>query len=166
MDATHTWGLPAGLSDLPTSVETRLAIQELFAKYAWGFDTGDAEGVAALFTKNCEFISASRFRRGRDMVRDMVTTTRSTSAGRAKQHWASNSIFMGDGDRCFARTMGAGPRVDGDARSVDFVGFYDDTFARLDGAWYFARRIWRDWHDGMALPPLNDASDLVAFHDR
>ena len=36
-------------------VEDRLEIQELFAYYAWGLNTGDAEQVLACFTEDCSF---------------------------------------------------------------------------------------------------------------
>lgn len=36
-------------------VEDRLDIQELFARYSWALDLGDAEGVLACFTEDCLF---------------------------------------------------------------------------------------------------------------
>jgi uncharacterized protein (TIGR02246 family) len=34
------------------SAEDRLDIFDLFARYAWSYDTGDAPGMAALFTED------------------------------------------------------------------------------------------------------------------
>jgi hypothetical protein len=158
------WGLPQDMLDRTTSLETRAAILDLLAKYAWGQDTGDSDSVAALCTEDVEYISAKGMRRGRASLIEMIQTIRSSPAGRGKQHWVTNSLFLGDGELCFVRSMGAGPQVDDGVPRVDFVGFHDDLFASVRGRWYFRRRIWRDWHDGMALPPMNDASDLIGPH--
>lgn len=158
------WGISQELLKRATSVETRAAVLDLFAKYAWAQDTGDVESVAALCTEDFEYFSANGIRRGRTSLVDMIKGIRSTPAGRGKQHWVTNSLFVGDGEFCFVRSMGAGPRVDAGVPRVDFVGFHDDLFASVGGGWYFKRRIWRDWYDGMVLPPMNDASDLVALH--
>lgn len=158
------WGIPQEQQDRVTSLETRAAILDLYARYAWAQDTGDTDGVVALYVEDCEYISANGITRGRADIIDMIKVNRSTPAGRAKQHWVSNTLFVGDGDMCFARSMGTGPRVDNGVPSVDFVGFHDDLFAALDGKWYFKRRIWRYWHDELVLPPFNDASDLLALH--
>jgi hypothetical protein len=158
------WGLPKHVRDRATSLETRAAILDLLARYAWGQDTGDADSVAALCTEDFEYISSNGIRRGRTSLIEMITTIRASPAGRGKQHWVTNSLFVGDGELCFVRSMGAGPQVDDGVPRVDFVGFHDDLFASEGGRWLFKRRIWRDWRDGMVLPPMNDASDLLVLH--
>lgn len=147
----------------PTSLETRAAIQDCFARYAWCFDIGDAVGVAQLFAEDGEYVTASKFRRGRDQVRQLVENTRSTELGRGKQHWVANSLFSGDGTVCYVRSMGAGARADQDGVEMNFMGFYDDTFTRIDGSWFFKRRVWRNWSEGMKIPLFNDVSDLPAW---
>ncbi len=39
------------------SVEDRIAIQDLIARYAWALDTGDVEGVVGCFTPNGEVLA-------------------------------------------------------------------------------------------------------------
>lgn len=36
------------------SIEDRLALQDLIAAYSWALDTGDADGLVACFTPDCE----------------------------------------------------------------------------------------------------------------
>jgi SnoaL-like domain len=52
------------------SVEDRLAIQDLYARYCWALDTGDTDGYLALFTEDAEATEQTRegtleVRRGR-----------------------------------------------------------------------------------------------------
>ena len=35
------------------SIEDRLALQDLMAAYAWALDTGDEDGLVAVFTADC-----------------------------------------------------------------------------------------------------------------
>ena len=54
-------------------VEDRLEIQELFAYYAWGLNTGDADEVVACFTDDCEFEHLPQgIFRGHDQLRVLL----------------------------------------------------------------------------------------------
>ncbi len=55
-------------------VEDRLEIQELFANYAWGLNTGDAEEVLACFTEDCSFEHLPQgIFRGHDQLRVLLS---------------------------------------------------------------------------------------------
>lgn len=41
-----------GVNAMTVSVEDRLAIGDLFARYMWAIDTGDVEGLVACFTED------------------------------------------------------------------------------------------------------------------
>jgi hypothetical protein len=42
------------------SVQDRLAIHDLYARYSWALDTGDTDGYVALFTVDAEATEETR----------------------------------------------------------------------------------------------------------
>ena len=75
-------------------VEDRLEIQELFAYYAWGLNTGDADEVVACFTDDCEFEHLPQgIFRGHDQLRCCSATccTTSPAGSSAASTWPRTS---------------------------------------------------------------------------
>jgi ketosteroid isomerase-like protein len=83
-------------------VEDRLEIQELFAYYAWGLNTGDAEEVLACFTEDCSFEHLPQgIFRGHDQLRVLLNHLWYDKPGWfiGRQHLASHFIMTPRGEK-------------------------------------------------------------------
>jgi uncharacterized protein (TIGR02246 family) len=131
------------------SVEDRLAIQDLFARYMWALDGGDADGILDCFTIDGALESPAIGRReGQDGLREFATRfSRFHANGAQLRHIISNIRCEVDGDRAKARcylvvylTRNGGSRLLG-------PGHYDCDLRREGGRWLFeTRRVLMD-HD-------------------
>ncbi len=116
------------------SIEDRLDIQDLAARYNTAIDSGDAEAWAATFTPDGTFESGGRTHQGTEALTAFARGFADRMAG--ARHWNNNMIIEGDGDqatlRCYLLLMRAGQVVTS-AR-------YEDTLRRVDRQWRFASR--------------------------
>ena len=60
-----------------------------------------------------------------------------------------------DGDTATCRSYSTEMFVDGQGRTLETKGEYNDTFVKLDGRWYFKERIW-------TLYPIADHAEIRA----
>jgi hypothetical protein len=151
--ATHT-------EMTPTEAADRLALRELFDAYAHCADRRDAEGQKALFTADTVFAvfmdgqgsEPTYTLHGRealtpvfdDLNRYEVTT-----------HFNGQSTVTVDGNRAAGESYTIAHHVfseDG-ARKIMIASLrYLDTFARIDGHWYFAeRKLILDWSETRSM---------------
>jgi hypothetical protein len=120
------------------SVEDKLAINELVAKYNMAMDHVQAADWAGTFTEDGELqIDGKPIAKGRAALTAMVeNAAKGEYRGR---HWVCNSIIDGEGDTARLRMYvlsfgiigGITPRV---------MGEYDDTLVRVNGQWKFKTR--------------------------
>ena len=140
----------------PAEAADRLALRELFDAYAHCADRRDAEGQKALFTDDTVFAvymdgassEATYVLHGRealtpvfdDLNRYEVTT-----------HFNGQSTVTLDRDRATGESYTIAHHVyteDGDRKIMVASLRYLDTFAKLDGRWYFAeRKLILDWSE-------------------
>jgi hypothetical protein len=143
----------------PTEAADRLAIRELFDAYARCADRRDAEGQKALFTEDTRFAvymdgegtEPSYVLSGRealtpvfaDLNRYQVTT-----------HFNGQSTIELDGDRASGESYTIAHHLfatDGTRQIMIASLRYLDTFAKIDGTWYFAERnLILDWSETRA----------------
>jgi hypothetical protein len=109
----------------PLTLQDRVEISDLFARYAWCLDTRDVEGFASNFAPN-------------GAIDD--------PAYPGRQHFIAQSLFDGDGNRCRVRSyaMVTSRKPDG-ACAVLSLGHYDDVCVKLEGHWVFAERVFKRW---------------------
>jgi ketosteroid isomerase-like protein len=142
-------------SPTPLSLEDRLAIQDLIARYAWALDTGDIDGVANCFTTDGVVIEEvfedpDRWE-GRDGVRALAEHYRTSAGFPGRQHHVSQSIVTGDSQRCAVKSFAFVTECRGEPPyTLRFTGYYDDQIVKIDGPWLFKERIIRLW-DGAVL---------------
>lgn len=144
------------------TADDRAEIVELFAQYAWAADTCDVESYVSLFTPDGVFDGMMGYFEGREGLTKLVEGMKVGPRSRGLQHWVSNSVFEGDGERCTVRSMCFAPRRVENEHSIVFVAYYVDTCVKLDGAWRFERRRWRPWAGDVvrgAQPWLTGADD-------
>ena len=152
--AIHTELSPAEAAD-------RLAIRELFDAYAHCADTRDAEGQKALFTADTRFAvylggegtEPSYVIDGREGLTPVFDDLRQYQA---TTHFNGQSTVTLDGDRATGLSYTIAHHlytVDG-ARMIMIASLrYRDTFAKIDGAWFFARRdLLLDWSETRPSP--------------
>ena len=116
------------------------AIRMLVASYGERIDTGDLDGVAALF-RDGTWISGTRRLDGADAVRAVYDDVILYAGLPGTRHVMSDVVVDVDGDaatsRCSFTVFQARP--DFPLQAV-LVGRYHDSFVRADGAWRFRTR--------------------------
>ena len=141
-----------------TEAADRLALRELFDAYAHCADRRDAEGQKALFTDDTRFAvymdgegsESTYVLHGRealtpvfdDLNRYEVTT-----------HFNGQSTVTVNGNRATGESYTIAHHLfseDGKIAALRYL----DTFAKIDGGWYFAeRKLILDWSEMRASPP-------------
>ena len=124
--------------------DDKTEIRELVSRYNKAIDTGDADGYAATFTADGEFVGIVGTFKGRDELRAFAAdyaTNPDMADFASAQHWVTNLVVDGGGDDATAFSHLMMVKPDGEAGSIILVGHYDDTLRRVDGAWRFARRV-------------------------
>ncbi|MFD4605735.1 nuclear transport factor 2 family protein [Streptomyces sp. NPDC058464] len=124
------------------SVEDRLDIQELFAKYAWALDTGDLEGYLACFTEDGYLVSVNgEKQRGREAIVKEITELwyGRGNAFKGRQHLVNHFLLTPEGEGVRARAFFFIPQF-----SVDYmtnilfgIGTWDNFCVKQDGEWRF-----------------------------
>src|SRR5439155_17654764 len=147
--AEHTQITPTGAADRP-------AMRELLDAYARCADRRDAEGQKALFTAGARFApymdgegsEPTYVLEGRealtpvfaDLNRYEVTT-----------HFNGQSTVAVDGNRATGESYTIAHHLfteDGERKIMIASLRYLDTFAKMDGSWYFAeRKLVLDWSE-------------------
>jgi hypothetical protein len=139
----------------------RLAIRELVETSAHCADRRDAKGQMALFTADTHFVV---YMNAKDPTPSQELHSREALAPvfddlnkyAATQHLVGQStIATLAGDRATgeAYTMAHHLTIDGGTRRLMIAALrYDDTFAKIEGAWLFAeRKLYVDWVEERAL---------------
>ena len=117
----------------------KMAIKELFGRYALAIDTGDAEGWASVFTEDGQYELFEETTRGRAAIRDAI-------AGRPRegrphsQHRMANHVITIDGDT--AHSICEFCVIAERQGKIDTIvaGFYEDDLKKIEGHWLIDRR--------------------------
>lgn len=139
-------------------IEDRLAIQDLFAGYAWALDTGDVEALVANFTEDAvmieEVFEDPDVWEGHDGIRALAKHYFTSPGFPGRQHHVTQQLFsMRDGGGIVdVKSFAFVTECHGEPPyTLRFAGWYEDEVARdADGAWRFRRRAVRLW-DGKVL---------------
>lgn len=122
------------------STEDQLAIWNLAARYNHAIDSGDGVAYADTFVDDGVMQAGELVVEGRAALEQFASSF--AASVRAPRHIATSLIIDGDGDHAGLRAyvqmftmVGEPPK-----HEVTASGTYDDTLARVDGAWRFVRR--------------------------
>jgi ketosteroid isomerase-like protein len=126
------------------SVEDRLDIHDLYARYAYAFDAGDGDAWAGLFTANGRFLREGEPDLvGRPVLRQFALDRNAAAPG--VSHHTTSITVEGDGDAAHGAAYVLVLRVsDGELRLRN-MGTYTDEIRRVGDQWQFARRVYRTW---------------------
>ena len=140
----------------PSEQADRLAIRELIDAYAHCADRRDADGQKALFTDDTHFVvymdgqgsAPNQVLAGREALTPVFDDL---NRYKATLHFNGQSTVTLDGDRaagesyCIAHHLSTT-----ESERTLMVAYlrYDDTFAKVEGAWLFGeRKLYVDWID-------------------
>jgi hypothetical protein len=138
------------------SVEDRLDIQELFAKYAWAIDTGDIEGVLACFAEDgcLDHLWQGKVH-GRENIRrafqELWYDRPSWWAGR--QHLANHFLITREGEGARVRAFYSILQFNVDYRTnfVFGIGSWDNFCVKRNGQWVFQSLCVKAWRDQQSV---------------
>jgi uncharacterized protein (TIGR02246 family) len=137
---------------MPASLEDRLALQELSARYARAVDRRDYAAFSALFTADgvlCGPGYAMKAHREIDQGIRLIEQYEST------QHCVHNQLVDVRGDAASGETYCVARHVyekNGVKRKLDMGVRYQDEYRRERGAWRIARReLVLDWTQDLPL---------------
>ncbi len=128
---------------MPLTVEDRLEIADLVARYNHAVDGGDGDAFAATFTDDGALDAAGRVIEGRAALATFAKGL--PGSVRVPRHIASNLVIDGDSEAGRA-TLAAYVQMyaladDPPRQQVAASGVYDDQLVRVDGRWRFVRRV-------------------------
>ncbi len=148
----------------PLEAADRLALRELFDAYAHCADRRDAEGQKALFTEDTSFAvymdgegsEPSYVLDGREALTPIFDDL---NRYEATTHFNGQSTVTVEGNRATGEsyTIAHHLYTENGARKIMVASLrYLDTFAKIDGRWYFAeRKLILDWSEtrSVGAPP-------------
>lgn len=123
------------------TAEDRLAIEQLYARYANAADAGDAEGWADCFEADGSFVSFGRTQRGREELMAVVEGSRRRPPGR---HWISNLVVEPAEYGATATAYLAWLHITKLPVTMPTTGIYRDELVRGPEGWRFRRREFVD----------------------
>ncbi len=125
------------------ALEDRLAINDLFVRYATALDAGDVETIVGCFAEDGSLESPLvGVYQGRDGIRAFATRfARLRESGTQLRHVLSNLAVHLDGDRAHATCYLLTVLTRGGNSALRPPGRYDCQLARVNGAWVFKHRL-------------------------
>jgi hypothetical protein len=144
----------------PTEIADRLALRELFDAYAHCADRRDAAGQKALFTDDSVFAvymdgeatAPTYVLHGREALTPVFDDL---NRYEATTHFNGQSTVTLEGDGATGESYTIAHHVyteDGSRKIMIASLRYLDTFAKIDGRWYFAeRKLILDWSETRSM---------------
>ena len=136
--------------------EERFDIKDLLARYGWALDTGDVDAFVSCFAPDGvmieEVFEDPDVWEGHDGIRRLAEHYRGIANFPGRQHYAANVLVtpVGEG-RAHVRSFALVTECQGEPPyQLRFCGYYEDELVRIEGQWYFAKRVVRLW-DGEVL---------------
>jgi hypothetical protein len=133
------------------SVEDRLAIEDLAARYNLAIDMGDVDRWVSCFTDDGMFATepGGEWSASRGVMnagwhgREQLTAFAAANAGRSKvRHWSGNRVLAADGTMVRSVSYMSIVALDGPHVDDVFTGVMHDELVHTDAGWRFrSRRI-------------------------
>ncbi len=154
------------LSDRIDRLESLDEIRQLPAKYALSLDMRDLDAHVNLFAPD---IRVSREQVGRDHLKRWLDDTLRLQFTGTSHHIGNHVIEFEDPDHAhgvvYSKNEHETPRADGGIEWVIMQMLYWDDYERIDGRWYFRRRLPCYWYaTDLNKPPVGE--DKMRWPDR
>lgn len=139
-------------------LESLDAIRQLVAKYSLALDMRDLDAMVNLFPENVQ-VGKNKFGRSH-MKKWMDDTLRQQFTG-TSHHIGNHIIEFDDPDHAlgvvYSKNEHETPCEDGSSEWVIMQMIYWDHYERIDGRWYFKRRLPCYWYaTDLNKPPVGD----------
>ena len=131
------------MSQTGMSADNRLDIFDLFARYAWAYDCGDAAAYAETFAPDGLLAGPDGLHAvGRPAIAEAIQTFFDLRGTKVWQHHNAHLRMEGDDDACTVWSYWAvlEHRRDDDTYGVGSLGYYLSRCVKSDGRWRFAER--------------------------
>ena len=132
------------------SVADRVAIEDLYADYAWALDTGDLGAFFALFTDDCVFgdTAGNRYK-GHAETRKYVEGLVKSAPFKGRMHLLTAMRFDQQGERIGVKAYWHVAKWEkaANVKKLETMGWSDDAFVKVNGQWKFAQRLVHHWND-------------------
>jgi hypothetical protein len=143
------------MADAQISLEDRQAIYDTLARYVWSMDTGDIEGVVAMFTSDgvVKDVTGKRWDAAAGGVRGFATHFLTRPHRRGGQHHVQHLFAeQGDGGGCRVTSYWVSIQWDteGDRKFIRAMGSYVDTCIKVNGQWLIKEKIIDPWNSATA----------------
>ena len=126
-----------------TRTSLRDEIENLYYRYARGYDEQDFVAFATCFTEDAEVFNQDWIR-GRDTIATTMETARRVRGeqGQLPRHITSNiTIEPTATDEASVHSLFSLAVTTREGSFIDVVGTYTDTVRLIDGDWLIARRV-------------------------
>jgi hypothetical protein len=137
------------------SLEERQAMYDTLARYVWCMDTGDIEGVVAVFTPDgvVKDVTGKRWDAAAGGARGFATHFLTRPNRRGGQHHVQH-LFVepvdGSGFRITSYWVSIRWDTDGDQKAIRAMGSYVDTCVKVHGKWLIKEKIIDPWNSDTA----------------
>jgi hypothetical protein len=139
------------------SLEERQAIYDTLARYVWSMDTGDIEGVVAVFTPDgvVKDITGKRWDAAAGGARGFATHFLTRPNRRGGQHHVQHLFVEPASGGYRVTSYWAALRWDAasDTKAIRSLGSYVDTCVKVNGQWLIKEKIIDPWHSDTAPSP-------------
>ncbi|BBZ75558.1 polyketide cyclase [Mycolicibacterium anyangense] len=142
-----------------TAIEDRLAIGQLPIRYALAVDGRDIDAWVGLFVPD---VDCGRHGRGREALREFITPQVKTFY-RSIHLICGHRIELIDDRTARGKTYCRAEHEVGDKWEVMAI-CYDDRYAKIDGQWFFQRRLEQHWYTADQLSRPQEAQGFVDWH--
>ena len=121
------------------TLEDRLELYELYARFAHAIDAGDVEAWVALFTPDGRFGMPAGAINGADELREFATRRSREAPGQF--HLTANIVLQGTSRTATGRAYVVCFRLAGDAQlRLLNIGRYEDIWVKTSEGWRLAAR--------------------------
>jgi hypothetical protein len=142
------------MAEAQISLQERQEIYDTLARYVWGMDTGDIEGVVATFTSDGEVkdVTGKRWDAAAGGARGFATHFLTRPNRRGGQHHVQH-LFVepaAGGYRVTSYWVSIRWDTAGDHKAIRAMGSYLDTCVKVDGRWLIKEKIIDPWNSETA----------------
>ena len=139
------------MPDASISLEDRQAIYDTLARYVWSMDTGDIEGVVAMFTPDgvVKDVTGKRWDAAAGGVRGFASHFLTRPNRRGGQHHVQHLFAEqteGRGCRVISYWVSIQWDAECDKKFIRAMGSYVDTCVKVDGRWRIKEKIIDPWN--------------------
>lgn len=137
------------------TIQDRVEIYELYARYSWALDTGDTDGYVALFTEDAEVTEETsrgelEVRKGHEGIRKLVLKFHERTDFPGHQHQMAQFIFepdpQGRPDHWVVRSYGwATINRPPAPPHLHWCGHIRDVVAKVEGQWRIRSKDIMGW---------------------